>query len=824
MDAFVQLRRAVLDRAFSRMNAQQREAVFHVDGPLLILAGAGSGKTTVLINRIANLVQFGRAYNSDVVPPHTPEDLEELRACAEGRAEPSPWLLQLLAVDPCPAWRILAITFTNKAAGELKERLVSRLGEEGNDVTAGTFHSFCARILRRDAERLGFTQHFTIYDTDDSRRLMKEIMKSRGIEEKSLPHKTILAEISRAKDSLLSPEGYAATVSADPRRRRIAECYATYQARLKEANAMDFDDLLSQTVLLFQTCPDVLERYQKRYEYIMVDEYQDTNHAQYRLVSMLAERSRNLCVVGDDDQSIYQFRGATIENILSFEDEFEGCKTIRLEQNYRSTGRILSAANNVIAANKQRKGKTLWTANPDGEKIDVVTFDNGEEEAKWIASTILDKVAKGASLRDFAILYRANAQSNAIETALVRSGVSYRIFGGHRFYDTQEVRDAMAYLRVLCNPTDAVSLRRIINQPRRGIGDTTLERAAAIAEQQSLPLYKVLAHADEYPDISRAAAKLKGFIAMLDLLREKLEDPEILPHEIYVEMLEATGYKQMWELQGEAEAGRVENLKELESSLIAYERECEGGEPTLAGFLEEASLMTDVDNYDREADAVVMMTMHASKGLEFPTVFLPGMEDGIFPSLQTMFEPDKIEEERRLCYVAITRARERLYITNATSRMLYGQTNRNQPSRFLNTIPGEVLQLTRKTTTRAWGDGDFGGGRYGGSSYAGSRYGGSSVRPAYESSVMPDYESYSQEPPPAAARSSWAAAAATPKPAAPSAPACAWKAGDAVRHSAFGNGVIEDATPMGSDVLLTVAFDKVGRKKLMGKYAKLEKV
>ena len=818
------LRQQLMQRVFARMNDRQREAVFCVDGPLLILAGAGSGKTTVLINRIANLVQFGRAYHSPEIADLTEAQRAELQACASGLQMPSPELLSLLAVDPCPAWRILAITFTNKAAGELKERLVARLGPEGNDVTAGTFHSFCARILRREGEYLGYSSHFTIYDTDDSRRLMKEILKSRGIDEKTLPVKTVLGEISRAKDSLMSPDDYAAAMSVDPRLRKVSDCYAIYQARLKEADAMDFDDLLCKTVELFTTHPEVLQRYQNRYDYLMVDEYQDTNHAQYRLVSLLAARSGNLCVVGDDDQSIYQFRGATIENILNFEDEFAGCKTIRLEQNYRSTGRILTAANHVIAQNKGRKGKTLWTANPEGEKIDIVTFDNGDEEARWIAGRILDKVAVGAHLRDFAVLYRANAQSASIETALVRSGIPYRIFGGHRFYDTQEVRDAMAYLRVLCNPTDAVALRRIINQPRRGIGDTTLERAAGLAEQQDIPLYEVLSHADEYADLQRASAKIKGFIAMMDALRDKLEQPDVLPHDVYREMLEVTGYQKMWELQGEAEAERVQNLQELESAIRKYEDESDEGAASLAGFLEEASLMTDVDNYDADADTVVLMTMHAAKGLEFPTVFLPGMEDGVFPSLQTMFEPDKMEEERRLCYVAITRARERLIITNAVSRLMYGQTNRNRPSRFLNDIPPAVKAETKKTTARPFMTEAFGGNRGGfdgGFGGYGHRSGG--VRTSYDDSRMPDYESYSQETPPAAARSSWAATPATPpKPATPAAP-CAWQVGDRVKHNAFGSGTVKAASPMGNDVLLTIAFDKIGEKKLMGKFARLEK-
>ncbi len=849
---FTALRRAVMERAFSRMNDRQREAVFHTQGPLLILAGAGSGKTTVLINRIANLVMFGRAYEEVAAPAALSEEQWALlSACAAGEAPLDDRVVSLCAVDPCPAYRILAITFTNKAAGELKERLIRQLGPEGEEVMASTFHSFCARILRREGERLGYSSHFTIYDTDDSRRLMKDCLKSLNIDEKILPVKSALAEISRAKDSLRSPADYAAEAGADFRLKKLAAVYELYQRRLLEADAMDFDDLLSRTVELLRTCPDVRERYQRRYRYILVDEYQDTNHAQYQLISLLAAGHGNLCVVGDDDQSIYQFRGATIENILSFEEEFPNCRVIRLEQNYRSTGNILDAANAVIAQNEKRKGKTLWTENPRGDKIQHFTFENEDEEARFIADTVLDGVAAGAKLRDFVVLYRANAQSNAIERALVKAGGPYRIIGGHRFFDTQEVRDAMAYLRVIHNPADAVALTRILNQPKRGIGDTMIARAAGIANELGITLYKVLSHADEYPALSRSAGKLKGFTDMIDGLRALSEDGETSLPELYNRMLSDTGYLQMWELAGEAEAGRVENLKELESSLKSYEQEMEGETPTLAGFLEEAALMTDVDNYNAAADTVVLMTMHAAKGLEFPTVFLPGFEEGVFPGMQTWYEPEKVEEERRLCYVAITRAKKRLYLTNARSRMLYGTTGHNRESRFLQDIPEELVESTDLSMPRRrFADGGWQGGESGsgGRAFGGRRERGNQWGVDDRTSRGGHWE-HAGVPGRAAARAGSGSGGASGRPgagsgfgsgpiarsflerqrasAAPDASAPApqsWKEGDRVSHRTFGEGTITALSPMGNDTLLTIRFDGVGVKKLMANFARLQRL
>ncbi len=800
-ETFLSLRRRLLQREFSRMNAAQKSAVFQTEGPVLILAGAGSGKTTVLVNRIANLIRFGNAYHSTRLPIGLNEQVVlELQHCLDNQLPIPSSLLSLCAVDPCPAYRILAITFTNKAAGELKERLVSLLGDDdGSQVTAGTFHSFCARILRKDGQALGYSSHFTIYDTDDSRRLMKECMRSLNIEERFIGHKQILSEISRAKDQMLSPEEYAAQVGVDFRLKKAADCYALYQKRLHEADAMDFDDLLYQTVCLFEQYPDILEKYQNRYRYLMVDEYQDTNHAQYRLVSLLATKSRNLCVVGDDDQSIYKFRGASIENILNFEHQFQNCTVFRLEQNYRSTQNILDAANEVIAKNQNRKAKRLWTENGIGEKIQIHTLNNEDEEGRLIAQTIFDKVAdRSYTYRDMAVLYRANAQSNAIERSLIKSGIPYRIIGGHRFNDTKEVRDAIAYLRLINNPTDSVSLRRIINEPKRGIGDTTLNYAASCAEQQGIPLYEVLSHADEYADLRRASQKIKGFIEMIEQLRDMAEDPSVSIHLLYETMLEKSGYKQMWEAAGPEEAERVQNLDELASSILHYEDTTDEDLPQLSGFLEENALMTDVDNYDAGADAVVLMTMHAAKGLEFPVVFLPGFEEGVFPGYQTMFVPEELEEDRRLCYVAITRAKHELYITNATTRMLYGSTNRNLPSRFLEDIPKRLTEEHKQEPTY--------------SGYSG--YGTHSFRTESVSSYTPVVPR--NKPVTINGGGISATASTTSQPTADN-----WSVGDAVAHKVFGNGIITATQKMGSDTLLVIDFETAGIKKIMATFAKL---
>ncbi len=787
------LRQKVLEKDFSRMNSQQQEAVFHTEGPLLILAGAGSGKTTVLVNRIANLVRYGKAYHSLFVQPEfTEEDQANCQAYLEGGAL-SEISRARLSVSACLPWKILAITFTNKAAGELKDRLCSLLGEEGREVWAATFHSSCARMLRRDAERLGYSSRFTIYDTDDSRRLMKQVMADLNINEKTLSHKSILGEISRAKDSLVGPEEYEAQAGADFRLKVVARAYRAYQRRLEDADAMDFDDLLVNTVRLFRQCPEVLEYYQDRFRYIMVDEYQDTNHAQYEFVSLLAKKSGNLCVVGDDDQSIYKFRGATIENIMNFEEDFPGAMVVRLEQNYRSTQNILDAANGVIAHNLERKGKTLWTAAGAGEKLRLHTAENEQDEADRVARVILDGVAKGRKFSDYAVLYRMNSQSLTFERMFVRQGVPHRIIGGTRFMDRKEVRDMVAYLSVINNPGDEIRLRRIINVPKRGIGEKTADTAAQIGQQTGESMFQVICHPGDFPAISRSASKLLPFAAMLRELMDKNEEG-IAPSELYGLLLEKTGYLEFLKTdEPEKAEDRMENVQELSSMLQRYEEE-NGEEASLSGFLEEMSLLSDIDNYDGQADSAVLMTIHSAKGLEFPVVFLPGWEEGVFPGNAVLYDPSQVEEERRLAYVAITRAREELYLYNAESRMIFGSTSHNRLSRFAEEIPEELVERSRSREYAV---------RPASLSFDPGRAGGQGAgRPGRAGAAVPAYR---------------------PRPHAP-APAGTYQAGDSVQHKTFGTGLIVRATPMANDTLLEIAFDKVGTKKLMANFARLTKL
>ena len=738
---------STMQEKLKKMNPRQLEAVLHTEGSLLILAGAGSGKTTVLINRIAYIID-------------------------QSLAKP---------------WQILAITFTNKAAGELKERLTAMLGDIGGDVWAATFHSTCARILRRDGDRIGYSSHFTVYDTDDSKRLVKDCQKALNIDDKMISHKSILSEISHAKDSMLSPADYQAAAGSDFRLAKIGAVYELYQKRLREADAMDFDDLLGNTVELFRQCPDVLEYYQNRFRYIMVDEYQDTNQVQYEFVRLLAEKSKNLCVVGDDDQSIYKFRGATIENIMSFEKSYPNAKVIRLEQNYRSTKNILNAANAVISNNEERKGKTLWTENPEGDKIQIHTSSNEQDEAGFVATTILEQVAKGRKYSDFAVLYRMNSQSNILEKVFVKSGIPYRIIGGHRFYERREIRDMIAYLSVINNPSDEIRLRRIVNQPKRSIGDKTIATASEIAGALGESLLEVLGRADEFDSLRRASVKLKAFYDMMQELIDANDDESVSLHELYELILEKTGYIEA--LRGEKEEAetRIENINELASNLLKFQEE-NGEEATLSAFLEEVSLMTDIDNYDETADTVVMMTMHSAKGLEFPVVFLPGFEEGIFPGLQAIYDPNEIQEERRLCYVAITRAKESLYLLNADSRMLFGSTSRNRPSRFSLEIP---LDLINKTREQDWRKPDLG-----------------TKMPVAETELR---------------RKSATAAMHFGQVTPPARGGNVFKTGDMVQHKTFGKGLVISATPMGNDVLLEIAFEQ-GTKKLMANFARLAKV
>ncbi len=786
---FLTLRKKLIEKDFAGMNAPQLEAVTTVDGPLLVLAGAGSGKTTVLVNRIANLIKYGNAYNSDFVPNYTESDLAAAKRYIAGEDDTLP--PYVFSVDAPRPWEILAITFTNKAAGELKERIAARCGAVADDIWAGTFHSVCGKILRRNAERIGYTSHFTIYDADDQKRLIKEIIKSRGADDKMFPPRSVLSAISQAKDSLITPAEFEASAGNDLRRKSIAAFYAEYQKRLKDSDAMDFDDMIVKTVELFNQNDDLLDYYGGRFKYIMVDEYQDTNHAQYVLISQLASRNGNLCVVGDDDQSIYRFRGATIENILNFEDEYKNAKTIRLEQNYRSTGNILNAANAVIGNNLGRKGKRLWTDRGDGEKIVLNTLESERDEARFVADTILENVRGGARFSDHAVLYRMNAQSAALENVFVRSGISYKIIGGFRFFERKEIRDVLAYLHVINNKNDDLRLKRIINEPKRGIGNTTVENAAGIASALGISLFEVFSRADEFAAISRASARLKEFCEMIDRLSVLSEQAGL--SDLTEQMLELSGYRTALLLDTSPEAAdRRDNVEEFLSTVKQYE--LENDEPTLSGFLEEIALVSDTDSLDQSDDKVVLMTIHSAKGLEFERVFLVGMEEGIFPGNQSIYGGnEEIEEERRLAYVAITRAKRHLNITNTSTRMLYGSTTRNLPSRFLREVPEEFCDIIVPR------------------------------RPEPPTGVVfgspKSVESYS--PYRKGAASSFGGNVGGFKAGPKSAPVPAAAVGSTVEHKTFGIGVVLSAKPMGNDTLLEIAFQTAGTKKLMSNYAKL---
>ena len=771
---FIDLRKKVIKKYFGRMNDRQFEAVTTVNGPVLVLAGAGSGKTTVLVNRILNLVKFGNGYNSSYIPALSDIDIKAGEDYLNGITDFVPD--GIFADYPAKPWQILAITFTNKAAGELKERIAAKLGDDANDIWAGTFHSVCGKILRYNADRLGFTSHFTVYDTDDQKRLLKDIMKQYEIDEKLLPVKYTLSRISSAKDELLTPEEYEAEVGNDLRGKIVAQLYKRYQKRLIEADAMDFDDMIYYTVKLLRENDDVLEYYQNKFRYVCVDEYQDTNHAQYVLVSLLAGGKNNICVVGDDDQSIYRFRGATIENILNFEEEYSDAKVIRLEQNYRSTSNILNAANEVIKNNRGRKGKTLWTDNGEGEKITLHTAYDEKEEARFVADSILKNVRNGGKFSDNAVLYRINAQSNAMENAFTRSGISFKVIGGTAFYDRKEVKDVLAYLQLINNKRDDIRLRRIINEPKRAIGDTTVNHAAEIARELGVSIFEVLEHADEYAALNRSTAKIKGFCDMINALCDYAEEAAI--SELFEKVIDVTGYKTMLELEGEEGKDRLRNVMELSSNIIQYELENDA--PSLAEFLEQIALISDIDGLEGDNDKVVLMTVHSAKGLEFDNVFLVGMEENIFPGDQSIMGGNsEIEEERRLAYVAITRAKKKLSVSNTSMRMLYGRTTRNLPSRFLKEIPLECCE-TSGVTKRTF-------------------------------NVNVPTPSYT---PTNAGRSSFN------KPAAKTTQAV-YNVGMTVRHLTFGTGMILSATPMGNDTLLEIAFDKVGTKKIMAGFAKL---
>ncbi len=777
---FVTARKRYIAAQFHNLNDMQRNAVMTTEGPLLLLAGAGSGKTTVLINRIANLIRFGCGSESCLVPDFvTEEDILFLEQLSEPVSDPDRSRADFLcAVEPAAPWNIIAITFTNKAANELKDRLERMLGPQARDVWAMTFHSACCRILRKHIEFLGYTTRFTIYDSSDSERLMKDILKDMGLDDKTFPARYVLNIISKEKDRMVSPKVFLeqAELRGDYRARYVGRAYQTYQTRLKENNALDFDDIIVKTVELLTAHEDVRTYYQRKFRYVLVDEYQDTNHAQYLLTSLLAGGYENICVVGDDDQSIYRFRGATIDNILYFEKQYQGSRVIRLEQNYRSTQAILNAANSVIAHNLGRKGKRLWTANGMGEPVCVYEAQDEGAEANYVANKIIS-ASRGKNFKDYAILYRTNAQSNALEYALKRSGIPYRVIGGMRFFDRAEVKDMLSYLCVINNRADDLRLKRIINNPPRGLGAKTVETAERLALAEGKPLYSVVSDPCSYNPLERAAGKLKQFSALIEDLAQKL-DEMTLP-EFYDEVMLRTGYLEMLESKPtEENQTRLENIKELKSSIHAYVQNAEV--PSLAGFLEEIALYTDIEQYNEGDDAVVMMTMHAAKGLEFPHVFVVGFEDGLFPGVRAIGDHEEMEEERRLCYVAITRAKRMLTITYAKQRMIYGRTNASLPSRFLKEIPDDYLVRqggyhTSQTTLRS-------------------------------------YEQIVRTAP--RQNTSYSCPINQNKASVPD-----FNRGDMVQHTAFGKGMVLSVMKMGGDALLEIAFDDIGTKRLMAKTA-----
>ena len=877
---FCKLRDTYIEKQFGRLNEMQRAAVFTTSGPLLILAGAGSGKTTVLVNRIANLIRFGSAHGSSWTPREvTEDDVKALRTALMTGTDAPGWLDGMLRKDAVRSWNVMAITFTNKAAGELKERLRNMLGgEEGDEVFASTFHSACVRILRRWAEEIGYPRSFTIYDTDDSQRVMKTVYKELSVDDKFFPVKSAINQMSRWKDQLVSPAEALQTPAKDTKGALAARVYAAYEKKLKEVGAFDFDDLIYQTVQLLAEHKEVRDFYQNKYRYLLVDEYQDTSVAQFRLVSLLTGPEKNICVVGDDDQSIYRFRGATIENILNFERVYPGTKTIRLEQNYRSTSNILNAANCVIQHNTERKGKTLWTQNGEGDKVQVYTAENEQDEASHIADIIGQHLREGGHLADHAVLYRMNAQSAPLESYFTRAGIPHKIVGGQRFNDRKEVKDIHSYMSIVANPRDDVRLRRIINEPARKIGATTIDVIADLAGQEGVSMLEIIRHADQYAKLSRAIAPLYKFYQIYERLQDSLENKTL--DEFASDVIEITGYKAMLETDAakghEDAADRLQNLGQLVNNVKNY---CDqhGEEASLEGYLEDIALISDIDNYNESADQVVLMTIHSAKGLEFPYVFLIGMEEGVFPSEMSKYSEADLEEERRLAYVGITRAKKELYISNSVTRMLYGRTQRNEPSRFLREIEPEYLEETRspvleqRSRLGGWGSsysdtvpggasgysGASGWGRgsssYGGSTGYGNRSGylnreynagesrgfgsGYAGRGSSSSGYGSSYGSHSGSVGGSGGFGSGYSRPAVPKTPAkqinftgtPTAKTNAnttkhYEPGDVVEHKVFGRGTVVAVKPAAGDQIVEIRFEKVGIKKTMANFAPLTKI
>lgn len=791
-EEFFSLRKEIIENDYKNLNDMQKKAVFSTEGPLLVLAGAGSGKTTVLVNRIANLIKYGKAYYStEFNYDLTPFDEAMLYACSKGVEIPAD--IEYLLKDNCAMpWQILAITFTNKAASELKTRLCNMIGPEANDIWASTFHSACVKILRRNASLIGFSSNFTIYDTDDSKRVIKDcikdVCKELALNEKMLVPKSILFDISSAKDAMISPDEFINSHQYDILKQATGYIYKLYQERLIASDAMDFDDIIYHTVELLQNNPDVLDYYQNKFRYILVDEYQDTNHMQYLLISLLAGKHKNICVVGDDAQSIYRFRGATIENILNFEDEYKNAKVIRLEQNYRSTQNILDAANAIIANNLNQKQKNLWTDNGKGDFIIKHTAETDRDEGWFVANNIIKAKSSDKPFSDFAVLYRMNSQSNLVEQAFINSSIPYRIIGGHKFYDRKEIKDAIAYLSVICNKNDSVRMARIINEPKRGIGDSSFAAVQEISFALGIDMIDVMRNAREYPKLSRTATKLIDFAQLIDDYAEYAENHSVA--ELLTFVLQSSGYILSLDSEPERKQDRLENLDQLINNISRFEEENENA--TLNDFLQEIALMTDIDNYNSETDAVVMMTVHSAKGLEFDTVFLVGMEENIFPSEMSLNEGTAgLEEERRLAYVAVTRAKKKLYLTNCKARLLFGMTRYNPASRFINEIPANLIEMSAE-----------------------------SKRAAAASSSSRNIIPNKTDRPYVKKDSNYGFSGVSVKP------KCdiVFKVGDTVSHKAWGQGVVLSVTPMGNDNLLEIAFLEGKTKKIMANFAKLEKV
>ncbi len=791
-------KRRLFDAYYSELNPEQRRAVFTINGPLLVLAGAGSGKTTVLVKRIAYMIKYGNAYFSERVPNDlTEEHVAALEAAATLPPDQLKDILPEFIDDPCPPYRVLAITFTNKAANEIKQRLAASFDAmDASEIWAGTFHSICMRILRNNVTEAGLAPGFSIYDADDSKRAVSAAMKRCNIDEKTLPIKSVMNEISKAKDRLVDADAYMAEVGSDYRLKQIARIYKEYQEGLKNANALDFDDIIFRTVMLLRNEPELREKYQRRFRYVSVDEYQDTNQAQFALTALLSDGYRNLMVVGDDDQSIYRFRGATIANILGFDRSYSDAVVIKLERNYRSTGNILGAANGIICHNKGRHNKKLWTDHAIGEPITIREVDDQSAEARFIAETISREVKEAKRhCRDYAVLYRTNAQSATLESAFAKAGVPYRTLGSIRFFDRKEIRDIIAYLHILNNPADSERLKRIINEPKRKIGEKTVADIERLARDEGVTMLDIIAHANRYVELTRVTEPLKRFSALVDSLRTLAD--EVTLDELVRNVFEMTGYHQMLISGGEAERDRIENIEELVSGAAEYQQSSE--EPTLTGYLEEVALVSDVDKYDENADAVILMTIHSAKGLEFPVVFIPGMEDGIFPGMKTITGPDdEMEEERRLAYVAVTRAKEKLYILCAHDRLMWGRSSHNPPSRFIEEIPPQYVERQKRERPEG-------------------------TRPQ----MRPYGRTYYSERAEHAERKKMAGGDITVNKQplhASTAPLEKIEAGDRVRHRIFGDGEVLTVRSMGADVLYEVVFDKVGTKKLLATYAKLTKI